>query len=314
MTPVTLMRSALLLLMLLGGAAAYAQEPTPTPEPLSLVVDGLTRTYSLHVPDTLTEPAPLVLVLHGRGGDGAGIARYTGFSDIADHEGFIVAYPDGLDGEWNAVKDIPGYPDTHDDTAFLIALADALARQYPVDLARVYVAGFSNGGFMAQRAACDQTGRFAAFASVAAAGFGGMRAVCPESGQAPMLLMHGTADNNVLWDGVSVTRGGRTVAITYPVTQTLAFWAEFNGCQPDATTTALPQTGLSPGTSVRVLRVDCPPETPVALYAVINGGHNWPGRVPTFPREIAGNVNFDIDAAAVIWDFFAPHTQPQPPA
>lgn len=299
-----------LLLALLATVTASAQEET-----LTLTVNDLERTYSLHVPDGLESPAPLVLVLHGRGGDGEHIAAYTQFSDLADEEQFIAVYPDGLNGEWNFVRNIPGYDTTHDDTAFLVALVDHIAEDYPVDLSRVYITGYSNGGFMAQRAACEKPTRFAAFASVAASGFGGMKRICLEPGTAtaPMLLIHGTGDNNIPWNGLGTSRQGQMIYLTYPVPETLGFWAEYNLCQPNAETTDLPESGDSPGTSVRVMTVDCPADAPVVLYGILGGGHNWPGYPTGIPAQIAGVVNMDIDATEVIWQFFAQHQRPQNP-
>src|SRR4051812_47094593 len=71
--------------------------------------DGRVRSYELHVPEGLTEPAPLVIALHGRGDDGLGMEALTHFDDLADREGFIVAYPDGLNNEWNFVRGVHGY-------------------------------------------------------------------------------------------------------------------------------------------------------------------------------------------------------------
>ena len=79
----------------------------------------------------------------------------THFDDLADREGFMVAYPDGLNNEWNFVRGVRGYAMTQDDTAFLVALIDHIGADHPVDKARVYLAGFSNGGFMAERVACE---------------------------------------------------------------------------------------------------------------------------------------------------------------
>jgi polyhydroxybutyrate depolymerase len=136
---------------------------------------GLERSYTLHLPnDTApTAPAPLVLVLHGRTGTGAGTARLTGFDERADAHGFLALYPDGVGNEWSYAHGIPGYQGP-DDAEFLMALIDDIAARYPVDLDRLYVTGISNGGFMVQRLACEFPDRFAAFASVAAGGFGGM--------------------------------------------------------------------------------------------------------------------------------------------
>lgn len=314
MKQITMYKKLLLLftLLLVLTLSVYAQDDTP--EPLTLEFEDITRTYMLHVPENLDAPAPLILVLHGRTGDGATIERYTAFSDLADREGFIVAYPDGLNGEWNYPKDVPGFEAPHDDTAFLIALVDHIASEVSVDLARVYVAGVSNGGFMAQRIACSAPTRFAGFASVAAAGFGGMPFVCMEPGiaTAPILLMHGTADDNVPWDGLSVTQDGKIAYITYPVPDTLAYWAEFNDCGASAESEDLPESGRSPGTSVRILRVECPEDAPVVLYAVRGGGHNWPTKHPRSEREIFDKINRDIDATEEIWAFFAGLQRVQP--
>jgi len=297
----------LFLLLLLTALPASAQDDGLSRE--TLTFEGVERSYWLHIPAELPEAAPLVLALHPRFGDGASMAEHTGFNAIADREGFIVAYPDGIDGEWNFIRGVAGYPNPLDDVAFLTALADTITETYPVDTARVYVAGFSNGGFMAQRIACEAPGPFAAFASVAASGFGGMLDVClePETAPAPMLLIHGTADDNVPWEGNSVTRGDVTLYVTYPVPNTLAYWAEFNGCQPNSESEEVPTSRLSPGTSVRILRVDCPANASVALVMIQGGGHNWPS--PT--REAysgSGLINHDIDASEEIWAFFAAHS------
>lgn len=301
-----MMRLLCCFLLLLIILPASAQDEGA---PLTITVDGLERTYTLHVPDDLDEPAPLVMLLHGRGGDGRHIQRYTEMDALADGEGFITVYPDGLEHEWGFVRGIPGYTSQQDDVSFLVALLDHIAAEYPIDLSRAYIAGFSNGGFMAQRVACENPARFAAFASVAASGFIGMRQVClpPGTETAPMLLMHGTSDNNILWDGIRVTQGGMTARITYSVPETLAYWAEFNACLPQASSASKPVLGMSPGTNVRVMTVVCPDDASVVLYTIVNGGHNWPGHPEGIPADIAGNVNRDIDANREIWKFFEQH-------
>ncbi|MFZ4813753.1 MAG: alpha/beta hydrolase family esterase [Phototrophicaceae bacterium] len=289
----------------LGVSTTFAQLADPQATPSVILVGGLVRTYRLYVPPNLTAPAPVLFVLHARTSTSESMERFSRFNPIADAQGFIVVYPDGLANEWNYIKDIPGYQTVQDDSAFLVAIADELAARLPVDLTRLYVVGFSNGGFMAQRAACDQPSRFAAFATVAAGGFGGMPLVCPQAGTAtaPILMIHGTSDSNVLWDGYSVTEGDQTVFVTYAIPDTLGFWAEYNGCSATANVSDIPQLGNSVGTNIRLLDVDCPEGTDVKLYAVVNGGHNWPGQPVGIPAEIGGLVNLDIDASQTIWGF-----------
>lgn len=271
-----------------------------------LTFEGVERTYLLHVPASYNAktPVPLLLMLHGRGGDGERISALTGFSKLADEKNFIVVYPDGLDNQWNYVKDVPGYSSmTQDDTGFLLALLDEVRDQYSIDDKRVYVAGFSNGGFMTQRLACDAPERFAAFASVSAAGFGGMVELCQTPSPLSFLFIHGTADGVIPWQGL-VRGNGYMLA---PVNETLAFWASYSGCDGDVTDIGFPQKGDSPGTSVTLFSVGCSKGNEVLLYAVKGGGHNWPG-VPGFiPEEFAGKVNMDIQASEVIWEFFSRH-------
>lgn len=303
----------LMLILLLSCAAPAFAQSGEAPDALTWTFAGLERSYLLHVPGNLSAPAPLVIALHGRFDSGAGMEALTGFDALADRAGFIVAYPDGIDGEWNFVRNVPGYDTTQDDTAFLVALIDHVAEAHPVDRTRVYLAGFSNGGFMVQRAACENPAPFAAFAAVAAAGFGGMSEVCPETGAvpAPMLLMNGTEDTNIPWDGTPITRSGKTVYVTYPVSQTLGYWATFNGCPADAETSEVPSAEAAPETVVRILTLKCPAGTDVLLYGIIGGGHNWPGQAESIPEQ-TGAINRDIDASAEIWKFFAQHSRSAP--
>jgi len=80
-------------------------------------------------------PVPLVLVFHGGGGRASGIAPHTGFSRLAEREGFVAVYPDGLERRWN---DGRGYAATHDDVGFVRALLDTLERELSIDPRRVY--------------------------------------------------------------------------------------------------------------------------------------------------------------------------------
>jgi len=127
----------------------------------SLVVGGVERVYVVRTPRDLAgrgAPAPLVLVLHGGGGNASIAEGMTGFSELAEKTGFIVVYPEGSGRfrgrllTWNA-----GHCCGHameqrvDDVAFISALLDRLGADYPVDPRRIYVTGMSNGGMMAHR-------------------------------------------------------------------------------------------------------------------------------------------------------------------
>ena len=185
-------------------------------------------------------------------------------------------------------------------------MADLSAR-YPVDPARVYVAGFSNGGYMAQRLACDAADVFAAFASVAAAGYGGQPNICGDPIPVPILFMHGTADAIVPFAGLRQEGPNGPITVLASVEQTFAYWAYRLGCGTGVQPTVLPPV-LSPTMEVHVLdALDCPPGGELQLVVIVGGGHNWPGRPGKLPGQIGGDVNLDIDASRYIWGFFERH-------
>ncbi|MBN1965368.1 MAG: hypothetical protein JW910_12035 [Anaerolineae bacterium] len=291
----------------------------PQPEPYPAAREA--RTWVAYVPPNYdpAEAMPVVVLLHGRFGSGAGTATYTGLNRIAAENGFIGVYPDGLlaqepanqfDTGWNYFRGVPGFPEDSgaDDAAFIATLLDDLALDLNIDTSRVYVTGISNGGFMVQHLACMDPARYAAFASVAGEGYYGIGQVCLHDVPVPMLIIHGTADNNILWNGNTTTYNGQEVYLTLPVTDTLFFWGLHNDCDmEDYERVDLPQGGESPGTEVRIIRLlNCQPGTDVALYGIVGGGHNWPGIPDDDPAQL---VNLDINAGEVIWEFFAAHVR-----
>ncbi|HEU5370452.1 MAG TPA: PHB depolymerase family esterase, partial [Ktedonobacterales bacterium] len=175
--------AGLLLLALAACQHAGQAQPAPIRHDFSgsLSSGGLTRTYQGHLPSSYdgVKALPLVLALHGHGGDGQGMLRLTHLNRIADQHGFIVVYPDGYQKSW---ADGRGATEADqagvDDVGFLSALIDALANQYKVDQKRVYVTGISNGGFMSERLACDLSNKVAAVAAVAATMPTGLAARC----------------------------------------------------------------------------------------------------------------------------------------
>ena len=189
------------------GMSARAQGPQ---DAHTLVYQGLTRQYFLYVPDRVPLPAPLVFVLHGGGGTAAQLREHAGFDALADAHGFIVVYPDGMDHAWN--DGAPFRESDVDDVGFIAALIDAVSAEQPIDPARVYASGISNGGFMSLHLACVLPERFAAVAAVTA----GLRPFdevpCPTTLPVGVLVMNGTADPLVPYDGGTVTVLGKELA------------------------------------------------------------------------------------------------------
>ncbi|HEY9344599.1 MAG TPA: alpha/beta fold hydrolase, partial [Inquilinus sp.] len=149
----------------------------------TLPVDGVSRSYTLHLPPAAAggDPLPLVVVLHGGGANADSAIALTGFSAEADAEGFIVAYPNGTGRlkptaetadqfSWNA-GDCCGAAMRRDadDVGFLRALVSTIEQERAVDRHRIYAAGFSAGGMMAYRLACEAGDIFAGVAVVSGA-------------------------------------------------------------------------------------------------------------------------------------------------
>jgi polyhydroxybutyrate depolymerase len=132
----------------------------------SLTVGGVERRYLLHVPPHLApgRAAALVLAFHGGGTHDWSMPGLTHFDPLADREGFLVAYPDGLDRSWNDGRGMSAA----DDVAFVRAVIEDIERSHDVDPRRIYATGISNGGFFSNKLACDLSDKIAAVASVAA--------------------------------------------------------------------------------------------------------------------------------------------------
>jgi polyhydroxybutyrate depolymerase len=295
--------SIVLLLGAPGGARGEA-----TGETLSLVHGGATRSYILHVPPGARgRPAPLIVVLHGGGGRAAQMSGFTGFDAIAAREGFVTLYPQGLNRSWNDGREFPGRNTGTDDVGFILAaIEDAKRRGALIDERRIFAAGISNGGFMAQRLACEASRVFAAVASVTATMPAATGERCRPDRPVSVLLLNGTADPLVPYEGGHVTGpfGMKTRGAIWSTDASMAFWARHNRCGGGVRHESLPDR--DPGDRTRILRIEhvgCR-GAEVALLRVEGGGHTWPGRVQYLPASLIGPVNRDIDGSEAIWAFF----------
>ena len=292
-----------LLAVLAGCTPAAPDDAAPdiftegTVKANSIEFDGLTRSYLVHEP---AEPPPgqllpLLIVFHGAGGDAVRAETATGFTADANDDNFIVAYPNGtpandVEGElsWNA-GECCGLAKTNnlDDVGFVMAMIAELEAEHPVDPARVYLAGFSNGGMLSYRLACTHGDQFAGIAVVGGAlNF----SPCEPPGPVNVLIMHGTSDATVPYGGGPTN--DRTAARfgqwhNTSVEYATRFWTENDNCELDPVSTS--EDPLATDSYL-----DCTLGSRVEVATIAGGTHTWP-RI-----ETSG-----VDASELILEFLA---------
>jgi polyhydroxybutyrate depolymerase len=275
----------------------------------TLPVDGLKRSYRIYVPAHMATPAPVVFALHGGGGSGSGMELITkaGFNRIADREGAIIVYPDGVGRNWNDGRsdvNSRASKENLDDVGFLKTVLQAVAARYPVDTKRVFATGISNGGFMSFRLACDAADTFLAVAPVAAGLSVDLGPRCQPQRPVSVAIMNGTEDPLVPWKGGNVSALGIKRGATWSAERTYEKWIELDACkvrfdEPEVNNVADDKTSL-----VRHRAVDCAAGAEVRLYEIRGGGHNWPRGAKYLGVAIVGRITQEFDGDEEIWRFF----------
>lgn len=281
-------------------------------------IDNIERIYHIYLPPDFdeTSPAPLVLALHGGGGNGLDFDRGGTNGSLvtaAGERGVVLVFPEGIDHQWcdGRFSQIdPASPcRNRDDVAFLSAVIDAMVDDYNIDPARVYATGISNGGFMSLRLAIELSGKIAAVAPVTAqlpAALTGQYPAQPIS----VMLINGTADPIVPYDGgdVRLFDFGRSRGEVLSTAATIAHFRAHNGCDPVPALVVLPEQDVVDGTAVTLeTYTGCRANSEIILVKVIGGGHTWPGGRQYLRQDLIGTVSREINASEMILDFFLNH-------
>lgn len=273
-----------------------------------LNVGGRDRSYRIYLPREYApqRPTPVVLVFHGSGSDAESVSQFSGMNSQADKGGFIAVYPNGTrfrstPHAWNS-----GGFNRHeaaecpDDVEFVRRLLDDLATTVNVDCKRVYATGHSSGAMMCYRLAVELPDRIAAIAPV-----GGTMAVDVAASQLPVSVIHfhGTLDTFVPWCGSS--RGASRSLLFKSVERTVGIWAKVNGCPAEPLLVNMPNKAADGLTVERRSFGAGKGGAEVVLYAVVGGGHTWPGAASS--GNGFGKSTLDISANDLMWEFFQKH-------
>jgi polyhydroxybutyrate depolymerase len=294
-----------------GGGVACMAQPGTTCQ--SLTINGVARTYLLHVPSNFQKSTgALVIVLHGSGGNGLGMEIGTGFSTLADQAGFAVAYPDGL------LESIGGqtnwayfFNDFTDDVGFLRHLINALQASTQPNPKKVYVTGLSSGALMSHRLGVQLSDLVAGIGVVEGALFSNAPMnpppVPPAVAPISVLILHGDQDKTVLYCGTPIDASQD---------QSFDYWTgtSADSCSSFDTTAPLCDSQGNIGAVVEKDATDCSGSTEVKFYKLIGGIHTW----YTVPMNVSGQVPFNPDfnsstgitTTDILWNFFATHPKP----
>jgi polyhydroxybutyrate depolymerase len=254
---------------------------------------GKWRTYYLYIPKSYNtdRPMPLVLVFHGDEGSGKSISKVTKFNQLAEKNGFILVYPDGINQRWSLKGRTKG---SANDVLFVSALIEYLQQKLNIDSHKIYAAGFSRGAILTQALACELPDKIAGFASVAGSLPVRLIHKCQLPNPVSILAINGTNDQEVLYEGDDYTQHGALVSISDMV----HFWRSHDHCT---------SRGKSPFFSRKTrtsLYTSCNGDKEVLRITVINGGHFWPGGMTTDKNLNKFNSELGLNASEVIWDFF----------
>ena len=287
------------------AGALRAQVAPPRSGEQHIRVDGRERMYAVDLPPRY-EPSrryPLILDFHGGGGSPSSARTQGGLTTLGAQVGAIVVYPAGSGRfrddrllTWNT-ETCCGYAQRAgiDEGHFVRTLLDTLEASYSIDSRRVYAIGLSNGGMMAHLVGCRLSDRFAAIAVIS----GELTVDCNPARPVSVLIIHGTADENLPYDGGTGRKALSPHAVR-PVSYAVDRWRAIDRC-------AAAPTVVANGPVTHSVWSSCAEGTAVELYRIDGGGHAWPGgrrlsRVLDAPTA-------EIDATTIAWEFFAAHSR-----
>ena len=265
--------------------------------------EGLERSFLIYIPTNIKENAPLVVAIHGYTSSAKTLMGYSGINQVADKEGFLVAYPQGTkDSRDNNFFNV-GYEFHSDskvnDVNFIREIVLNLTKDYKLNSKRVFATGMSNGGDMSYLLACTSSDLFTAVAPVAGVMMKDTLENCNPVKKIPIFEIHGTKDSISKFEG-DMNNEDKWGAY-YDLPSTIEFWVNKHALS-EKETIQLENKNTEDGTTITFERYwSDESQQEVWFYIVNDGNHTWPGMTGLFSRT----ANQDINSAEEIWKFFS---------
>ncbi|XZE53389.1 alpha/beta hydrolase family esterase [Planctomycetaceae bacterium SH139] len=279
-------------------------------EHFTLKVGELEREFLIYVPETLKPGVapPLVFVFHGGNSTAQGVMKLSQFNLVADREGAVVVYPQGVGGNWNDGRInmvAQAFREKVDDLAFFDRLLAEVSRKHMVDSKRIYLTGISNGGIFAHCVAASRSKKVAAIASVVGGMADSVALNFEPTDAVSVLIIQGTEDPLMPYEGGKVAGDARKDRGSIVATdKTAALWVAANQCDNVPRRTPLRDRDPTDGCLTETITWHGGKnKSLVALYRVEGGGHTWPSGAQYLPKFIVGKVTRDFDSQT-IWQFF----------
>ncbi len=273
----------------------------------TILHQGIERHYIVYSPTSVVAaPSPTVIALQGNRQTIGQLRETLRMDRVADRDGFHVVYPRAVKDSWsygrpvhNPMSTVNGEP--ADDVGFIDKLIDRLIDENISDPGRIYVTGVSRGGIMAFTLACTIPRKIAAIGPIIANMTEHQISDCNSNRPLPVVVVAGTSDFNVRYDGWIHLRG-RLLSVP----ETMEYWRKRNGCKRQSVR-LIPNR--APHDRTRIARHDwteCSSGAPTILYRVANGGHRVPTLEPQEPGPPgrSGRRSGDMETAEEFWSIF----------
>lgn len=301
-----------LLLLMIGGPSfisnaqgtpdsavcAPIKPAAPGTQVMQVKVGDIMRRYLVYIPQNYAPMVkhPLVIGYHGFTNTAEVHAEITGWNALADRESFVVAYGQGLGfpPRWNNGIN-PFVPeDTLDDVSYTKAMIADITEKFCIDSARIYGNGFSAGGGMVNRLACEATDLFAAVGGVAGA-YSTLKDGCNPARPISVIALHGDADT------IANFNGDQSFGIP-KIDDFVAAWAARNGCAEEST--ALEAVGNGRG----VRYTNCEADALIEYWVIEGGTHTWFGGQVGIQAD---SPDASVNATELLWTFFKEIRRPE---